>query len=414
MDSSRTSSSPTPVSFIDIDGLLPQRTADNEDQFNQILGFITGGLRHDGDPRKLATVRLMPLVVKGLLKDDEIASVAQALWGDADPILSNQQSPGAPMDWVYLVLPTLDLAQAEASFRRKWLTPNADNTIEQISSSVEMLTQVGAAIGGLQAHNRSLVLSTEETEHVLSGVIEITKMLTSDSIRWGFDSGSVFLGVRRIATAVVIPDEIARYFFEKMELLLGATNDRRDALFGPIHEVKLAVGYSLLPGLLKSMPERADELTSWLRAGLTSDDDLRIGRASATLRYLLYESRSCINMPLDELIQEIGTIVASRRRLALPDALLCATRVFDVRGQTYDRAFSRSILEGLGYLAEELRYDREHENDDEVPKLKLRCVQLAIAMAHNGFRDDPTIAKWLDIGRADPFPEIRNIVTGCD
>ena len=403
-----------PVLLVDIDDRLPGRTADNDEQFKRIIGLLMDGLRHNGDARKLATLRLIPLIARGCLTDEESSAFAQALWGDSDPILGNQQSSRAPSDWVYLILPVLDPEQAEASFRRKWLAPNADSTIEPIASSVEMLTQVGAAIGGLKAHNRSLVLSTEETEHVLAGVIEITEMLTSGSISWGSDSDSVFRPIRRILTAVVVPNEAAKYLFGKAELLLGTTNDRGNTWLVPIHEIKLALGYSLIPGLLTSMPERADDLKSWLRKGLTSDDDLRIGRAAATLRFLISESQSLPDVPLDDLIRELGTIVASRRRLALPDALLCATHVFDGKGQTYDRPFSRSILEGLGYLAEELRYDLEHEIDDEVPKLKLRCVQLAIAMARNGFRDDPTIAKWLEIGQTDPFPEIRNLVTRCD
>ena len=44
------------------------------------------------------------------------------------------------------------------------------------------------------------------------------------------------------------------------------------------------------------------------------------------------------------------------------------------------------VEDGLRYLAQELRYDRNHENPDEVPRKRLYCAELAAAMTKCGLR----------------------------
>ena len=63
-------------------------------------------------------------------------------------------------------------------------------------------------------------------------------------------------------------------------------------------------------------------------------------------------------------------------------------------------------LQGLDYLVEELRYDREHDIDD-VPFLRWACAHLALAMAECGLGDNPTVALWLESAKEDPLPEVR-------
>ena len=62
---------------------------------------------------------------------------------------------------------------------------------------------------------------------------------------------------------------------------------------------------------------------------------------------------------------------------------------------------------------EEVEYARYLE-DEDVPTVRLLCVQLASYMARSGFADDPTVVKWMEIGRRDPFPEVRNVVLSAE
>ncbi len=66
------------------------------------------------------------------------------------------------------------------------------------------------------------------------------------------------------------------------------------------------------------------------------------------------------------------------------------------------------LLQGLGYLAEQLRYDKERDQeDDEMPFLRWRSVQLALSMAKGDAKDAPAVARWLQIIEQDPLPEVR-------
>ena len=54
----------------------------------------------------------------------------------------------------------------------------------------------------------------------------------------------------------------------------------------------------------------------------------------------------------DELIREVGAIIASDRRVALADALVVATLVFNVGSEKNRDTISPLALQGLSYLAE--------------------------------------------------------------
>lgn len=71
---------------------------------------------------------------------------------------------------------------------------------------------------------------------------------------------------------------------------------------------------------------------------------------------------------------------------------------------------SQLTIQGLGYLIEELRYDRKHDQDEnfDVPLLRWGCTHLAMAMAEHGFGDDSTVARWLENAKEDPLPEVRH------
>lgn len=57
------------------------------------------------------------------------------------------------------------------------------------------------------------------------------------------------------------------------------------------------------------------------------------------------------------------------------------------------------VLKGLGYLAEELRYDREDPLDEklDVPVARWRSIQVARAMAGQGLGGHPVVKRWLQL-----------------
>ena len=107
-------------------------------------------------------------------------------------------------------------------------------------------------------------------------------------------------------------------------------------------------------------------------------------------------------------MREIGIAIASRRSTVLAGALRAAWWIFDQGNESHKDAIRQLAEDGLNYLATELSYDRDHEDPDDLPLLRLLCARLAMAMKKNGLDQHPAVERWLEIVKADPLPEVRN------
>ena len=401
-----------PGTLVSFDDWPAERKANDEHLYREVVNLLVRAIRDNYDARKRATLRLFSLSRSGNLTDSEKAEIAGALWNDSDPVLLNSSSIDALFDWTYLIMPQLTQRQAEQSFRCKWLTRSPKSQEEGTYSS-EMLAQVGVAITELRSLGCPFELSGEEQEHVVSHAARLVESLSSGSVSLHLDFRSTIRGMRSILAEVKIPREVAEDLFQKADWMLGAQHDLRTSRETPLVDLRKAIGFGLIPGLVKALPDRMDTMVSWLKTGLASDDDLRVSYAVSVLRFWLSEPNSVtstLHPMLDDLVLEIGVIIASRRRVALTDALWCATHLFERSSQGHQDTVSRLVLQGLSYLAEELRYDRDHQDGDDVPTLRWLSAGLARTMARHGFDNDATVAKWLDIGGSDPFPEVRSAV----
>ena len=205
-------------------------------------------------------------------------------------------------------------------------------------------------------------------------------------------------GLASILRELDIPQPIGESLFEKVKKLTEAG----------------IPSFILIHGLVKALPDRADELVTWLRMGLVSDDKDLAASAMACLQTWLaasLEANVPIPSPPNDLLREVGFIVASRRRVTLAEALQVAKWVFDEGTLDYRRTISGLAIQGLDYLAEELRYDRERDPEEgiDLPLLRWLSVRLAQSMAQSGFRGQPAVDLWLELGKIDPLPEARYV-----
>ena len=153
------------------------------------------------------------------------------------------------------------------------------------------------------------------------------------------------------------------------------------------------------------------ELVSWLRTGLASGShDMATGAVSGLDSWLQISNNpaSSIQNPTEDLLREVGLIIAARRKESISQALQVAKWVFDDGSDDLRDILLGYALEGLDYLAEELRYDREH--DDDVSDLRWRCAQLAASMSKAGLECEPAVILWLELASSDPFPMMRHAV----
>ena len=402
---------PDPGDFIGSDDLPSERTSRWENQYQEVVSLLIRGLLGSDDSRKRVTFRLIPLVTSHSLTDKDSSDIANALWSNSDPILNNSSGPNSPLDWVYLILPEMEEGEAERSFRLKWLASNPESQGKGLDYSSNMLTQVGAAVSGLRGWGSPLVLSTGDEEHIAIHIENVVEKFSSRSVSFNFGIMSTITHVSSLAAEIKVPKHIAENLFRRVEVILGTDAHSREPMLAPVNDIRLALGFAVIPGLARAMPDRFDDISLWLRMGLASEDDTRVRGTMAAIRSWLSASATSTLRPVpDDLIREVGVIIASDRRVALLEALVCATLVFDRGSESHRDTIRPLVLQGLSYLAEKLEYDAQEDIGGDVHTLRLLCAQLATKIAPHGFENDAAVAKWLDIGRSDPFPETRNVV----
>ncbi|WP_165361333.1 SIR2 family NAD-dependent protein deacylase [Lichenibacterium ramalinae] len=115
-----------------------------------------------------------------------------------------------------------------------------------------------------------------------------------------------------------------------------------------------------------------------------------------------------------ELVDEVVSLVALRVGNAMPAALRIAARMVDEGRVTPGRA--RRLDVGLACLAREATY--EAGPADETGRSMLGLVRAgAVTLAGSLLRrapDDVTAANWLEAGRVDPLPEVRQAAAAFD
>ncbi len=178
-------------------------------------------------------------------------------------------------------------------------------------------------------------------------------------------------------------------------------------------------GFVLFAGLARAFPDRAAELAQRLRRGLVADDPDVSGNAGAALYHWLKAAEEEPSLPrvADDLVQEIGTAVAARRRGTLQVALELSCWLLDEGPVRYRSLVKEGCEHGLSYLVEELAYSattaREAVGDLDVPLLRKKCARLAVAMDRAGYGTGRGVRAWIEAAATDPLPEVRNVVRGA-
>ena len=337
------------------------------------------------------------------LNETEAVEVAQALWNEQHTGPKDLPGETELFEWVFLLLPEPEPGLAEKRFRCKWLAPKRAPQ-EKAPSLEDILWQVGIAIAGLRIHGYPLSLSEEERSYLIEVVKKWSVILVPprfhpfDEIQRRKPTLQALDGLRTVISEIKIPEDTGEKLYKKVKKL----NKSGIPAFG------------LIAGLVKAMPNRFDEFASTIRTGLASEREALDEGAAAGLYHWLKTSAevtSQIQSPPDDLVREIGIIIAARRKRPLSQALEIAKWVFDEGNDEQKEAIRRLASDGLGYLVEELRYDRGHDEDDNIdrPLLRWRSVQLALSMATRGSEDDPVVSRWLEIAKEDSLPEVRYV-----
>ena len=392
---------PDPGHLLTDDLPAPCRTAYTEELWRKIVNLLVRGLRVGGEARKRSAHRIVSVCSWDLLTESESIEVAQALWDSR--YIGDTHLPGETglADAAFFDLPEPEPGLAERSFRKKWLDvgslPQGDE-----ENLAKILKQVGNAISRLKHRKRSLRLTEDEKSYL----VEIAERwadlpVPHHHIPFAEDQLQKFtrcsiIGLRAILSEISLPDSVAKKLYGKIQALNASETP----------------GSTLMAGIIKALPDHFDDIVQSMRLGLVSDNPILAENAVRGLFYWMQTSNaseaSCPKPPID-LVREIGVIVAARRSISLDAALRIAKRIFDEGNEEQKDTIRELALQGLGYLFEELRYDRRHERDeDSIPSLRRLCVELAVSMAATqGLEEAPVVSRWLKDAKSDPMPEVR-------
>ena len=379
---------------------VPCRTADNEEQWKRIVDLAVRGLSLGNEARKRAAYRIAFVALWGRLTEPESVEIARSLWGFrhvGDTCLPVETNLA---DVEFLELPEPEPGLAEQCFRKKWLSVNNLQQDNEASLS-EVLWQIGNVISRLKHRGRSLHMTEDEKNCLVEFTGRWVDMpVPRPPFPFFEDQNQEFarrsiIGLRAILPEISLPDSMVRKLYGKIRDLNESETP----------------GFTLMAGIIRFLPDHFDEIVQSMRVGLVSDESTLAEDAAWGLFYWMKMSNvsdaPCPKPPID-LVREIGVIIASRRSASLDIALQITKWIFEEGSEKQKTAVSELAIQGLDYLLEELRYDRRHERDeDSIPSLRRRCVQLAVSMAQRGFEETPVVSRWLKDAESDPMPEVR-------
>ena len=381
--------------------------------WTSVVNSIALGLKHGGEARQRAARRLGWLAEANILKDEYFTRIALSLWGDQYLENNNLPTNTGLHEWAFLLLPEPQSGIAESRFRGKWLNPESRSETD-LSHTQEVLFQVGSALCNLQIHKYSFTLSSKDRTFLNDVVSAWSKEPIPDHLlNREPDAPSFFYyqddekldqvidGLSYVLLEIELSETIANKLMRKVQEL--------NHLKVPSRE--------LYPGLVKVNPNLFQKIVDETRIALVSEDKHTARNAFEALQFWLrtaLERLSDLAFPTIDLVREIGIIVATRRKVALANALRLAEWIYRKGDSNHKEAIQEFLVEGLGFLSQELRYNKKHEEEIDVPLLRFRCASLAVAMSKNGCEDDPTILQWLQDAENDPLPEVRFCVLSSD
>ena len=417
---------PDPGEILSEDVTPPKRSMDNENRWEAVVATLIRGLESGGQARKRAAGRIADVVAWKRLTQPEIAKVAEALWemvGNEGEGLPNGTS--LP-DYAFILLPEPAVGMGRSAFGRKWLTGEASQVTLTVLYGVnpsdgslfsrrtphkadDILYNTGLAVAFLRRQERSLALSSSE----LVFVTEVVERWIETNLRRREDVPYFFVEPARIslARAIMGLGWLLSDIRVSVSLARGLNRKVRE-----LHDARLPEAgipaFTILPGIVRSAPELLGDVELTMVQGLASNaESMARGAFRALHRWLLWELDENLSWPPSHLVREVGLAVAGRRPTAVGEALSVAQWIFE-KGRMEHRDVIRDlVVSGMGYLLEELRYDRQSGNTTavDIPHARWQCIRVARAIAAEDTDTPEIVRRWLEIGKDDPLPEVRHI-----
>ena len=390
----------------------PERNAENEPQWAEVVRLVNEGLCTGGTARERAALRFAVMAEWQRLTADEQQRLGDALWTFG---VDNQ---GLPLDtdlqpWVFLRLPEPEPGLAEKRLRASWLPP-AGWENESSESLEKVLADAGSALDRLPDYGQGTGLTNAERNSLARGVE-----------RWAAHGPRSALPLEGNWQVRILRRALRN--ISNLLLDVPVNQGTAELLLG--HVQRLATtktpAYELLPAIVKADPQRVEPAAALLRVGLggaTLKQQPQVASACGGLyRWLrAAEGESVVPAPPADLVFELGVIISAHRWCALSNAMDVATWIFENGTDEHRELLAAPCLQGLASLRKALAFREEPdshpfidrsevvpEDETDVPWFRYWCFRLAAAMDRAGLGQEAVVAGWLKDAEGDPLPELR-------
>ncbi|MGF6646445.1 SIR2 family NAD-dependent protein deacylase [Paraburkholderia sp. GAS82] len=389
---------------------VPDRPGDDARCQRRVQQLLDAAKR--GQPsRKEAVHRLSYLSLRGSLQADEHASFGNVLWSEVDA------QSGLPADTGLLSSALANLPSPDA------IDPRA---------MVRAVLFQGGQTGDLDApkllDTRVLDKKLQNIQsYILAAQIGIrpepqeARRLFDELVAWD---------PALVESRSPMDDSWRKNFLDGMRRHVGTvlaelcapaldptskTGERVSTLRTWILKSREWHGLPGMPAFLDTMPDLADDLATLIRRALVGSYSHRVENGVIALRKwaTLVQDGSRVALP-DNLIDQLVSTIEIRHEHGLP-ALLYTARYFLERNLIPEAGVSRllSALEDLWLETQYIETEATSRRAISLSLVRAECLRLAYAMKSR-ISDDGTLDRWIEAGKSDPLPEVRNALLDAE
>ncbi|MHB1034794.1 MAG: SIR2 family protein [Pirellulales bacterium] len=380
--------------------------------------------------RGCAIMRLVVLYRAGILREAEVAAFKDSLWNSCSQGDLPRIAPF--MESRILRLPGPARSVLKKRFKQhhlRWSIPLMRKEVRQPDGTVQTSMSFGS--GGLKwcdeivdATRRIELRRTRGDARLIDWTEKEAAAILDKLENWWREEGRALCSQPSHAFVRAEVDERVKGFLKVIRVVVGPRCTEKNGLASNVHAFVSEIGEAGFPvedALVSMLPARADlcpTITARIRSGLVSQDNYKSRVAfQALLDWLQIAATSRVAPPPPDLVAEIGSIVATRRKPAIHHALAVSSVLVGSLSQFVHQSLVDSLCVGLRYLLEETQYSLERQTSsaaipyDLVPEYRTLAAELAYSLSESRLTDDPIIAEWLKVAADDPLPEIRRAVT---
>ena len=334
-----------------------------------------------------ALLRLLPLIEKEFLTDEELKKIAQKVWG-SEPDLNIVPETGL-FKYVLLEIPSSDPVAVKALVRRYLFEAQSPNLL-----NLELLTDIANAA---QAENIKEVPSEDQAVDYFEQLI-VWRPNKDNSDMLGYSQD------KNHRTAKLVGEVLARSVVPALpsEVLIEENFNKLCAFYSEVEVPETLIAFPYFAIANEIFIEPVERV---IRQGLQSDDTNKLAYSS----YALLIWRDQKESPtIDRLIVRLMYLIGINRMTGLSALLWTVNQMYCKKYLSDENV--ESLVEILPVIFDNAAYNNISPSGREsvsISFVRAACIRLARDIVRDGKEQNDELLRILEEARQDALPEVR-------